>query len=198
MSLPIGRPSRIALRHELQALRGNWVWFLLLGIALIVLGVIAIEEAFVATLVAVITYGMLLIVGGLLQFVGAFWARDWSGFFLELLTALLYFVVGILTVRRPAEMSEVLTILIAAFFFVSGVFRIVGALALPLANWAWALLSGILNVVMGLIIWAQLPFSGYWVIGLFLGIELIFTGVWWSMIALAVRRFPAPPSGAGG
>lgn len=190
MTMPIGRPPRIALAHGLQSLRANWFWFVFLGIGLIALGFIAIEEAFVATLVAVVTYGMLLIAGGILQFFGAFWARDWSGFFLELLTAVLYVIVGVLTVRHPAAMSEALTILIAAFFFVGGIFRIVGALTLPMNNWIWALLSGVLNVVMGLVIWAQLPVSGYWVIGLFLGIELIFTGVWWLMIGLGVRKIP--------
>ena len=31
-------PLRKAIRHELQAIRGKWIWLVVLGIALIVLG----------------------------------------------------------------------------------------------------------------------------------------------------------------
>ena len=33
-------PLRKVIRHELQAIRGKWIWLVVLGIALIVLGTI--------------------------------------------------------------------------------------------------------------------------------------------------------------
>ena len=62
-------------------------------------------------------------------------------------------------------------------------------MSLRLPHWGWPLASGILNVLLGLLIWAQWPLSGLWVIGLFVGIELIFSGWMWVMIALALRSF---------
>ena len=47
--------------------------------------------------------------------------------------------------------------------------------------------DGLLNLVMGVMIWASWPVSGLWVIGLFVGIDLLFHGWWLTMLALAVR-----------
>src|SRR4051794_4392125 len=41
------RLARRAMRHELEAIRGNWGWLLALGIVLIVVGTIAIGMPFV-------------------------------------------------------------------------------------------------------------------------------------------------------
>jgi uncharacterized membrane protein HdeD (DUF308 family) len=191
MSTSSIRPLKLAIRNELEALRGNWVWFLLLGIGLVILGAVAASKVVLATLAAVLTYGMLLIAGGLLQFVGSFWVKEWSGFFLHLIVGVLYFVVGILTVRHPDLAASALTLLLAAFFLVSGVFRIVGSFVLDLPGWIWVLLSGVVNVAMGLIIWAGWPISGLVVLGIFLAIELISNGIWWILIALQVRQIPS-------
>ncbi|MFO0960252.1 MAG: DUF308 domain-containing protein [Isosphaeraceae bacterium] len=189
MSTDISPQAKALIRHELDALKGGWIGLLILGIGLVVLGVLALSEAMVATLAAVITYGMLLIAAGVLHLVGAFWTRDWSGFFLAIGIGLLSLVVGIMTVRHPVAMSEVLTLLMATFFMVSGFFRIVVAAVVRPPQWGWAVVSGLINVLMGSIIYAQMPFSGFWVIGLFLGIELLFGGAWWIGLALALKRF---------
>ena len=44
------RLARRVLRHELEAIRANWVWFLALGIILIVVGTIAVGMPFVVRL----------------------------------------------------------------------------------------------------------------------------------------------------
>jgi uncharacterized membrane protein HdeD (DUF308 family) len=182
------------IRHELAALRGEWLWFLILGIGLIVLGVIAIGAPIVTTLYMVEIYGVLLIAGGILQAVGSFWSRDWSGFFLSLLFGVLYFVLGIFFIRYPSAAAMTLTILLAAFLIVGGIFRIVAALVMRFPFWGWALIGGLLNLLLGLLIWAQWPFSGLWVIGLFLGIELIYMGCSWVILAFALKRLPRPAS----
>jgi uncharacterized membrane protein HdeD (DUF308 family) len=105
-------------------------------------------------------------------------------------------VVGFLFLRRPVSTELVMTLLLAALLLVSGVFRIVAALSMRLPYWGWTLASGILNVLLGLLIWAEWPFSGLWVIGLFVGIELIFSGWMWVMIALALRDLLGTARGA--
>jgi uncharacterized membrane protein HdeD (DUF308 family) len=190
MSTNAGEVRRYgSIRHELDALRGEWAWFLALGIALIVLGTIAVGMSVLTTFVTVLAYGVLLIIAGIAQSIGAFWSREWSGFFLSLLSGILYLVVGVMFVLHPGAAALALTLLLAAFLLVSGVFRIVAAFSLRLPHWGWPLVSGILNVLLGLLIWAQWPLSGLWVIGLFVGIELIFGGWTWVMIALALRSF---------
>src|SRR6516165_6653577 len=60
--------------------------------------------------------------------VGAFWTRNWSGFFLILLMGVLYVVLGLLFVRQPVQAAEALTLLLACALMASGAFRIVGSL----------------------------------------------------------------------
>lgn len=188
MSRDLEPQARILIRHELDALKGSWIGLLILGIGLTVLGFLAIGETVVATLATVITYGMLLIAAGALHLLGAFWARDWSGFFLAVGVGLLCLVIGVMTVRHPVAMSEVLTLLMAVFFIVGGFFRVIVAATVRPPHWGWPVFSGLIDLLMGAIIYAQMPFSGFWVIGLFLGIELLFGGAWWIGLALALKR----------
>ena len=47
--------------------------------------------------------------------------------------------------------------------------------------------GGIIDVILGVMIWRQWPASALWVIGLFLGISLIFRGADWIGVGLAAR-----------
>jgi uncharacterized membrane protein HdeD (DUF308 family) len=186
------RLARRVLRHELEALRAHWVWFLTLGIILIVVGTIAVGMPFVASLATAVTFGALLLVGGIAQLAGAFWTRDWSGFFLSLLMGVLYLVLGLLFVRDPGDALLAMTLLLACVLMVGGLFRIIGSVMYQFPHWGWTLGGGIINLILGIMIWQQWPVSGLWVIGLFVGIDLIFTGWTWVMLALAVRKRRVP------
>jgi len=178
-------------------LKRSWGWFLALGIALIVLGTIALGSALVMTIASVFFFGWLLIVAGVLEAVHAFWRKRWAGFFLDLLTGILYVVVGWMMVTNPKESALLLTLIIAMFLVFEGVFRIVAALTARYPHWGWVLLNGVISLVLGLMIWRQWPYSGLWVIGLFVGIEMLFNG--WSlvMLSLASRRLPEEAPVAG-
>jgi uncharacterized membrane protein HdeD (DUF308 family) len=69
------------IRHELQAIRGKWIWLVVLGIALLVLGTIMLSFPVITTLATVAVLGALIFVVGVMEVVGAFWCREWSGFF---------------------------------------------------------------------------------------------------------------------
>jgi uncharacterized membrane protein HdeD (DUF308 family) len=94
----------------------------------------------------------------------------------------------VLILLRPAAGAASLTLLLAALFLVSGLFRIGFALAVRIDGWGWQVLSGLVTFVLGLLISAGWPGSSIWVIGTFISIDLIFGGWSFIMIALAVRR----------
>ena len=73
-------------------------------------------------------------------------------------------------------------------------FRIVGSLVERFPHWGWIFAGGVLNLVLGLMIWQQWPVSGFWVIGLFVGIDMIFNGWTWIMLALRLKQLPAHPT----
>jgi uncharacterized membrane protein HdeD (DUF308 family) len=177
-------------------LRRSWGWFLALGIVLIVLGTIALGSALLMTVASVFFFGWLLIIGGVMEAVHAFWRKRWAGFFLDLLTGILYVVAGWMMVTNPTESAVLLTLLIAMFLVFEGVFRIVAALAARYPHWGWVLFNGLISVLLGILIWRQWPYSGLWVIGLFIGIEMLLNG--WSlvMLSLSARKLPEEVSAA--
>src|ERR1700676_749853 len=120
-------PLAVVLRHELHAMRKDWWWFLLLGVALVVLGLAALGSAVFFSEVAVVFFGLLLLAGGIAQVVSAFWTGQWSGFLVNLLVGLLYIVTGFFIIDAPLEGAIALTLLLALRFFVVGFFRIVAA-----------------------------------------------------------------------
>jgi uncharacterized membrane protein HdeD (DUF308 family) len=187
------RLARRILRHELEAIRGNWGWLLALGIILIVLGTAAVAMPFVASLATAMAFGVLLLMGGIAQLVGASWTRDWSGFFLSLLAGLLYVVLGFLFLRDPGDALLAMTLLLACVLMVGGLFRIIGSLMYRFPHWGWVCTGGVINLILGIMIWQQWPFSGLWVIGLFVGIDMIFNGWTWVMLSLALKKLAQPP-----
>jgi uncharacterized membrane protein HdeD (DUF308 family) len=179
-------------------LRRSWGWYLVFGIALIIIGTIALGSALLMTIASVFFFGWLLIVGGVMEIVHAFWHKRWAGFFLDLLTGILYVVAGWMIMSNPKESALLLTLVIAMFLVFEGVFRIVAALAVRYPHWGWLLLNGVISLLLGVMIWRQWPYSGLWVIGLFVGIEMLLNG--WSlvMLSLAGRNLPEEASAARG
>jgi uncharacterized membrane protein HdeD (DUF308 family) len=189
MSTPVDvRLARRILRHELEVIRGNWGWILTLGIILIVVGTGAVAMPIVAGLATAVTFGVLLLMGGIAQLVGAFWTRDWSGFFLSLLTGVLYVVLGLLFLSAPLRAEVAMTFLLACVLLIGGLFRIIGSLMYRFPHWGWTFVGGAINLVLGILIWRQLPEAALWVIGLFVGIDMIFTGWTWVILAFAVKN----------
>ena len=168
---------------------GNLFWFVILGVSLVVLGTVALGSAVIASLAVAVVIGVLLLLGGVVESGGAFWCRGWSGFFLELLWRVLSIVVGLLFLRAPVHALAALTLLVACFLMVSGFFKIVGA-GYRFAAWGWALAGGIIDLILGEMIWEELPASGLWVIGLFVGINLMFRGLNWIALGMAVVVTP--------
>ena len=82
--------------------------------------------------------------------------------------------------------------LIAAFFIVVGIFRIVVSLVERFPQWGWALLNGAITLIAGIIIYVAYPSSALWVIGLLVGLEMIFNGWTWIMLSLSIRRLNEP------
>src|SRR5262245_14726918 len=165
----------------------NWGWFLFFGIGLAVLGIVAIVRSVAATVVSMLFFGWLLIIAAGIEVVQTVMAGRESGMFQHLVAAVLFGVVGLLIVWRPVVTAEILTLLMGAFFLVTGLFQIVGPVMSSTADWAWHVVNGIITVLLGILVLAQWPVSGLWVIGMFVGIDLLFYGIAWIAVALHLR-----------
>jgi uncharacterized membrane protein HdeD (DUF308 family) len=193
-ALPFGAPSPVAglIQENVKALRDSWFWFVLLGVGLVVLGLAVLSYTGMvwASLATAFVFGCFMLAGGIVYIVGAFFTRGWGGFFLSLLAGVLHLAVGAIILEHPVDAVILFTMLMAAFFFVEGLFRIIGALAGHFHHWGWMLVNGIISMVLGVLIWRQWPFDALYVVGLFLGIDLLFSGASYIALGLNARRLP--------
>ncbi len=171
-----------------EVLHRSWGWYLALGIILIGLGVFALGATVITTVVSVLVFGWALMIGGVLQAGHALWRRQWSGFFLNLATGILYFVVGLMTVMNPVQSAVALTLMIAAFLVIGGLFRVIVTASRRDPGWPWRMVHGFVSMTLGGIIWAQWPFSGLWVLGVFIGIDMVVDGMSLIMLGLGARQ----------
>jgi uncharacterized membrane protein HdeD (DUF308 family) len=168
----------------LEQVGRRWGWLVGLGALLVLLGMIAIGASAFVTLVTMVFFGGLLLLAGLLETMHAIAMRGWSGFYIDLIAGLLYTVIGLMVVFHPDATAVALTLIIAVLLVLSGIFRVVIALAVSYQNRLWLFLHGVINLLLGFVIWQSWPVSGEWVVGLFVGIDLIFNG--WSLIMLGL------------
>ncbi len=172
---------------RIDEVRKNWGWFLALGLLLVILGAAIIGSSYYATVFSIIIFGIFLLCAGVIQIVQSFLARKWSGLFLSLLLGILYLVTGFLCVAKPTLTAISLTLWIAAFCFIAGLFRMIAALLIRFENWGWFFFNGLITFLLGALIYSDWPLSGLWVIGLFIGIDLILSGWSWIVLSLAAR-----------
>ena len=172
---------------KMYIVKESWGWFLALGVLLTVLGGAVIGSSYYATVFSVILLGAFLIAAGVVQIVQAFMERKWSGLFLSLFLGVLYLVTGFICVAKPTIAAISITLWIAAFCLVVGLFRMLAALLLRFDQWGWVFFNGLVTFLLGVMIYVDWPLSGLWVIGLFIGIDLILSGWSWVILSLTAR-----------
>lgn len=166
-----------------DALKTHTTALLVFGILFLVVGSAAILLPALATLVAESLLGGLMILSGILY--GAltfqlrgFWNNAWTA-----IIALLSIAAGVILLLYPLRGILTLTIFLAAYFIVTGVFKGIHALRHRAINgWVWSLVSAIASILLGLIVWWGFPGTAAWMLGLLFGIDLIFYG--WALIAI--------------
>jgi uncharacterized membrane protein HdeD (DUF308 family) len=86
-------------------------------------------------------------------------------------------------IAQPLLSLAFLTLALAVYFALAGVFELVQALRLrPLGGWAWIAGGGLLSLALAAMIWKQWPFSGDWVVGVYVGVKVMVLGA--SMLVL--------------
>lgn len=171
----------------------HWVLFLVEGILLTVLGMLAILLPAVASLAATLIFGWILLLSGGMGLVTTIRARHAPGFGWSLLSALIGLVAGVLLLARPVLGTLSLTAVLIAFLMAEGVVSIFYAIEHRKgfsAGWGWMLASGLLDLVLAVILLAGLPGTAVWALGVLLGVNMIVGGA--ALISMALQaRLPA-------
>ena len=187
----------------------SWGWLLALGILMTLLGLLGLGMTYMLTVVAVFWCGVLAIVGGIAQILDAFHHKSWKGIVWHVIIGLIYIAAGLLMVTTPVASAFWLTLFLAISLIVVGVVRILMAFQIRGHGLVWVvvLLSGIISVALGVMIYGTVTPPGAealatpagqlawvrswgWVIGLFVAIELITEGIALISLAFAARSAP--------
>lgn len=180
---------------EMQRFRRREVWSMRLGIALILLGTVALVTLRTAdsTGASPMLFGWLLVVSGLMEAVHAFHKRSWGGFLLHLMPCVAGVPIGLLIATHPSASGTAWMLLFASYFTVVGLFRTISAFWFKFPAWIWAAFEGIVSLLLAAIFWANSPRLGPWVFGFSVGTSMILRG--WSSIMFAqgvvrLRKLP--------
>jgi len=181
-------------RAVANALHQHWVLYLVEGVVLLILGLAAVVIPPLATLAVTMLFGWLFLLSGVMGLITTFWMRQAPGFWWALVSAVLGIVVGALLLALPVSGAFSLTIVLVAFFIIEGVASIMFALDHKRelsGRWGWMLVSGLVDLVLGAMIFAGLPSTAAWAIGLLVGINMVFGGS--ALIAMALHARNAAP-----
>jgi len=179
---------RDRFRAGIAEMSHRWGWYLALGVLLIVGGAFAVTYAFAATVASILVLGWILLFEGIVMGILSFTTGHWSGFLLSLATGILSIITGLMLLRSPLTGAAILTLFIASFLLVSGIFRTVSSIAMRFPNWGWSTFGGIVAILLGISLAAGWPVTSLWFIGLYVGIDLIVHGFAWCMFALNVHN----------
>jgi uncharacterized membrane protein HdeD (DUF308 family) len=172
-----------------ETVKRHSLWYLVQSGLMIIAGILALAYPAVSSVAVVFFLGWLLIFAGILQGISLIGTRHVPHFWLQLISVVLFVIVGVIFLRHPGESLLTLTLLLIVLFMVEGISKVIFALTIrPLPNWGWVLASGIIAILLAFFLWASIPVTAVWLIGVLLGIELISEGVALGYLAWQVRK----------
>jgi uncharacterized membrane protein HdeD (DUF308 family) len=174
--------------HVEKVVRRNTGLFLVQAVLMVIAGIVALGYPLVTTFAVTLFLGWMLIVSGIVQAITLIANSRLPHFWLQLVSAVLSIVVGVLFVRNPGVAVTTLALLLVIYFFVEGIAKVVLAISVrPLPNWGWILVSGIVGILLG--VWLLMnPALSIVFLGLFIGIQLIAEGVAIGWMAWSLRK----------
>src|SRR5215203_60808 len=189
MSMSLEAAAQVMREAMRETVKRHSLWYLIQSGLMILAGFLALVFPAISSVAVVVFLGWLLIVSGILQAISLIGASHVPHFWLQLISVVLFILVGSLFLRNPGEGLLTLTLLLIVFFMVEGISKVIFALTIrPFPNWGWVLASGLVGILLALILWANLPVTALWLVGVLLGINLISVGAAIGYLAWQVRQ----------
>lgn len=151
-----------------NARTARWV-----GIFLVVAGIVSLFSPLASGIALATMVGLLLAFGGISLLVLAFRARS----FAYGMVGALSLVTGVYMMAEPGVALVTMGVFLAMYFAVAGIVEVIYALRLkPEPGWGWLMVGGIVSLLLGIMMWRQMPLAGAWAIGVLVGIRLLMSG----------------------
>jgi uncharacterized membrane protein HdeD (DUF308 family) len=88
----------------------------------------------------------------------------------------------------PGAGLAALTLLLAGYFFASGLFHTITSLVDRYPRWGWDLVYGAVSLVLGIVVMSRWPVSAVWLVGTLVGFGILFRGLTLMAGSLSFRR----------
>ena len=172
-----------------QTVRRYSLWYLIQGILMVATGVLALIYPWIASVAMVRLLGWFLIISGVLQAIGLIGAREVPYFWLELISAILPIVLGLLLLRHTDVGLYFFSVLVMVYFLIEGIVKVLFALTIrPFPNWGWVFLSGLIAIALSVYLWANLSIVSAWMLAVLLGVLLVVEGGALASLAWRARQ----------
>jgi uncharacterized membrane protein HdeD (DUF308 family) len=169
-------------------------WLISWGIVVFVCGILAMILPTTFSVAISVIIGCLVLVAGIGHFVFAFHTRSAGGFLWQILIGILYLIAAICLLVNPLLGVLSLTLFLAIFLLLEGVFEL--ALYVRLREFRhslWLLFDGIGTVALGIVMFRQWPPASPEVIGTLVGISMMLSAGSRLVLLLGIRALgPAP------
>jgi uncharacterized membrane protein HdeD (DUF308 family) len=175
--ISVNQASAVLRQAMRETMQRRSLLYLVQGGVLVVAGAAALISPLFAAIGLISLLGWLLIAVGVIEATGLWGTRHVPYFWLQAVSAMLAVVVGWALISGPDQGLAGVALLMVVFFMVEGIQRIVLSLMLrPMEDWGWILGSGVLGILLGVALAANLFFIAGWLIGFLLGIYLVAAG----------------------
>ena len=172
-----------------QTVRRYSLWYLVQGMLMVVTGVLALIYPWIASVAMVRLLGWFLIVSGVLQAIGLIGAREVPYFWLELISAILPIVLGLLLLRHEDVSLYFFSIVVIVYFMIEGIVKILFALTIrPFPSWGWVFFSGVIGIALSIYLWANLSIVSALMLAVLLGVLLVVEGAALASLAWRARK----------
>jgi len=159
------------------------------GILLLILGIIAVAYPAGVGNITAIVIGIFMVTGGVLRMIFSVASFSMGSMLLRYLYAFLMVIAGIWIISNPEISLNFLTILMAVYFIIDGMTEIAySSSLLPIGGGLYLLISGIIGIILGVLIFIKWPESSNYALGIFLGIKLIVDGLMLTLTGTTIKK----------
>jgi uncharacterized membrane protein HdeD (DUF308 family) len=187
-------PMRASDATAAIARRGAAPWFIVEGILLVVLGVVAAVLPALAGVAAALVFGWVLVLSGVFGLVSLFGARAHTHLVWGAISAVVAMAAGLLVVTFPLAGAVALALFVAAYLLIDAVAMV--GLALDQRKrggwaWIWLLIAALASAVLAVFVLLLGAGGDAVLVGVIVAIDLVVGGTALLTLGLAARRASA-------
>jgi len=161
-----------------KSARGSMLW----GFLMVILGLFAMLTPAVSGIAVTLMLAVLLLISGLGMVIYSFSSAHFGQGMMRFLFGGITALAGIYMFAQPGMALASLTLFLAMYFVVDGLFSIIAGFRLQEEK-GWIIFNGVVTLLLGAMIWKGWPVSGLWAVGILVGVKLVVGG----MVMMAIE-----------